>query len=168
MRQNSEDSARPPALPFDAPPGSSSPSAPSHSSDPEEPLLDDERWDLIKGCLPEAKPPRRRRGRKGGRPPLPPRLCFEALLRHLAGGRPWRGLPASFGSSRTIQRRLDLWLTQGSLQRAWRRYLETAPERERQAWGARLRTRRDSKLGLWYWELLGAARALSGGRAGQP
>jgi transposase len=132
--------------------------------DLEEPLLDDERWDLIKGCFPEAKPPRRRRGRKGGRPPLPARLCFEALLRHLAGGRPWRGLPASFGSSRTVQRRLDLWLTQGSLRAAWRRYLEASPLGTRRAWAARLSRRPGGKSGFWRAEMLGAALALCGGR----
>ena len=166
MRQNPANDEQP-ALPFDGPTAPSNRSDPSDRSDPpapEEPLLDDARWDLIKGCFPAAQPRRRRRGRKGGRPSLPARLGFEALLWHLAGGRPWAGLPKRFGSARTVQRRLDRWLEGGSLRAAWRRYLETAPDRTPPDW----RSRPGKKRGLWYWEMLGAARAFSGGRAGQP
>lgn len=131
-------------------------------------LLDDARWDLIKSCFPEAKPPRRRRDRKGGRPPLPTRQCFEALLWHLASGRPWASLPGRFGSARTVQRRLDRWLEQGSLQTAWRRYLETSPDRTSRGWSALLRSRPGKKRGFWYWEMFGAARALGGGPGGCP
>jgi transposase len=139
------------------------PADPSQPPGPALGRLDDALWDVIKGCFPEARRPWRRRERQGGRPRLPARLAFEALLWHLAAAKPWSRLPARFGSSRTVHRRLDLWLKQGNLRAAWRRYLESAPDRTRRAWRAALVARPGKKRGFWYWELSGAAQALGRG-----
>ena len=123
--------------------------------------LSDSQWDMMKNAFRSSKPPWRKRHRKGGRPPLHPRLCFDAILWHLASGLPWSCLPKEFGSPRTIQRRLNSWVEQDSLGTAWKRYLQHAPQDILDQWRRILRSRHRKRHGFWYWEMLGALRALS-------
>ncbi|MBI5210698.1 MAG: transposase [Elusimicrobia bacterium] len=120
-------------------------------------------WDLLQRVFRPKRTPLRRRERKGGRPPLPPRLCFDAVLWHLGSGLPWSCLPERFGSPRTIQRRLSQWLEQDSLGTSWRRYLEALPYEGFLSWKAILRPDPGKRRGLWYWEMLGVVRTLGGG-----
>jgi transposase len=47
--------------------------------------------------------------RKGGRPPLDDRTCFEGILWILWTGAPWSELPARYGSKSAVHHRLKAW-----------------------------------------------------------
>ncbi|MBI4677990.1 MAG: transposase [Elusimicrobia bacterium] len=111
--------------------------------------------------LPRAKSAWRRRDRKGGRPMLEERACFEAVLWYLSRRGPWRKLPGRFGSARTIQRRIMAWRLQGTLDALWQRYLEQRTVEDRQAWRRALTPDRGDRRRQWYWEMLGLVRACS-------
>ncbi|MBI4676682.1 MAG: transposase [Elusimicrobia bacterium] len=106
----------------------------------------------MKSAFHAKKRPLRRRDRKGGRPLLPPRQCFDALLWHLASGLPWSCLPERFGSPRTVHRRLRRWPEQDGLGTAWRRYLEHLPAEKVRQWSAVFGSRPGRKRGFWYWK----------------
>ena len=59
-----------------------------------------------------------------GRPPKSNHDCFHALLYVLVTGIPWDMLPAEFPSSKTVQRRLKVWLALDVFDHAWRQLAE--------------------------------------------
>ena len=59
-----------------------------------------------------------------GRPPKSNHDCFHALLYVLVTGIPWDMLPAEFPSSKTVQRRLKVWLALDVFHHAWRQLAE--------------------------------------------
>jgi transposase len=87
------------------------------------PQLTDEQWFLIEELFPWEPPTR-----AGGRPPIPPRACWEALLWLLRNGGRWQDLPKSGPSKSTLQRRLAEWTTKGILAEVWARLVELADE----------------------------------------
>lgn len=85
--------------------------------------LTDEQWFLIEELFPWEPP-----HRPGGRPPIPPRPCFEALLWLLRNGGRWQDLPKSGPSKSTLQRRLAEWTNSGILAEVWSRLVDLADE----------------------------------------
>src|SRR5438132_1704530 len=66
--------------------------------------VSDKQWEAIKPHL-----PKRKRSRKGGRPPIDDRKCFEGILWILWTGAPWSELPERYGSKSAVHRRLKEW-----------------------------------------------------------
>lgn len=83
--------------------------------------LSDEQWFLIEDLF-DWQPPTR----AGGRPPIPPRAVFEALLWMLRNGGPWKDLPEHFPSESTCRRRLREWAESGLLCEVWSRLVDLA------------------------------------------
>src|SRR2546426_2312312 len=67
-------------------------------------LLTDAQWQKIEPLL-----PRRRRHRRGGRPPAANRRVLEGILWILRSGARWQDLPSEFPSPSTCWRRLRDW-----------------------------------------------------------
>lgn len=59
-----------------------------------------------------------------GRPPVGNKECLHALLYVLASGVAWEMLPWCFPSSKTVQRRLKVWLAADAFLVVWRRLAE--------------------------------------------
>ena len=80
------------------------------------PLVSDELWDVIGPLLPVR---RKRRSRKGGRPPVDDRAALCGIVFVLRTGIPWEYLPQEMGcgSGMTCWRRLRDWQRAG----VWRR-----------------------------------------------
>jgi transposase len=91
-------------------------------TDDESPITDDQ-WFLIDDLF-EWYPP----SRAGGRPPVPPRAVFEALLWMRRNGGPWKNLPKQFPSESTCRRRLREWTESGVLAEVWSRLVELSDE----------------------------------------
>jgi transposase len=85
--------------------------------------LSDEQWFLIEDLFPWMPP-----SRVGGRPSVPPRAVFEALLWLLRNGGRWQDLPKDAPSESTCRRRLREWTEQGILAEVWSRLVELADE----------------------------------------
>lgn len=85
--------------------------------------LSDEQWLLIEDLFPWEPP-----SSLGGRPPVPPRAVFEALLWLLRNGGRWQDLPEGSPSESTCRRRLKEWTEAGLLAEAWARLVELADE----------------------------------------
>jgi hypothetical protein len=126
------------------------------------PGLTEQQWDKIKLVIPpEMRTPRpdwlakkiRRRRRRTGRPPVPDKKAFEALVWTMGGGTLDR-LPRRFGSRRTAIRRIGRWFPDGIVERLWRVYLDQLTEEERQRWAAAVARRK--RLPFWQQMLLGS------------
>jgi transposase len=94
--------------------------------------LTDEQWFLIEELFPW-NPPQR----AGGRPPIPPRPCLEALLWLLRNGGCWQDLQSLGGevpSESTLRRRLAEWVRLGILTEVWSRLADLADELGRIDW----------------------------------
>jgi len=89
----------------------------------DESQITDDQWFLIDDLF-EWCPPTR----VGGRPPIPPRAVFEALLWILRNGGPWKHLPKQFPSESTCRRRLREWAESGLLAEVWSRLVELSDE----------------------------------------
>jgi transposase len=89
----------------------------------------DEQWERI-----QARLPRRKRGRAGGRPPVDDRRCFEGILWILWTGAPWSELPEKYGSKSTVHRRLKAWAESGVLLDLWRAFLDQLDDRHKVQW----------------------------------
>lgn len=85
--------------------------------------LSDEQWFLIDDLFPW-KPP----SEFGGRPTVPPRAVFEALLWLLRNGGRWQDLPEWAPSESTCRRRLRQWTESGLLTEAWARLVKLSDE----------------------------------------
>jgi transposase len=70
--------------------------------------IPDELWQKIEPLL-----PKRRRSRKGGRPPLPYRQVADGIFYVLRTGCQWKAAPAEFGSGSTLHRYFQTWVKRG-------------------------------------------------------
>jgi putative transposase len=61
--------------------------------------LPDELWQRVETLL-----PKRRRSRKGGRPPLPYRQVLDGIFYVLRTGCHWKAVPPEFGSGSSLHR----------------------------------------------------------------
>ena len=68
-------------------------------------LVTDDLWALVEPLLPK-RPPRP----KGGKPPVPDRVCLTGILFVLKTGIPWEDFPCEMGCcGMTLWNRLDAW-----------------------------------------------------------
>lgn len=132
--------------------------------------VSDKQWELIKQHL-----PKRRRSRKGGRPPLDDRKCFEGILWILWAGAPWSELPGKYGSKSAVHRRLSEWAESGVLLNLWRAFLDQLNDDKKIRWnecfvdgmfvaakkGATVWVRPNAARGqsLWYWQMARVLRS---------
>ena len=89
----------------------------------------DRQWNLIAAQLPRSRPHRR-----GGRPPLSDRQCFEGILWVLWTGAPWSELPMRYGSKSAVHRRLCEWAESGVLLTLWRTFLDQLDDAKKIRW----------------------------------
>ena len=89
----------------------------------------DQQWELI-----EAQLPRRHPDRRGGRPRLSDRQCFEGILWILWTGAPWSELPARYGSKSAVHSRLSEWATNGVLLNVWGAFLGQLNDAKKIRW----------------------------------
>lgn len=127
----------------------------------------DEQWERIKAHLPERKKPWRKKDRKGGRPPLGDRPCFEEILWVFWTGAQWSELSPRYGSKSAVHRHLMKWTDDGTLKKLGRAFLAQLQEKEQVRWdecfvdgffasakkgGAWSAKRSGAKeQNLWYW-----------------
>jgi transposase len=57
--------------------------------------------------------PKRRRSRKGGRPPLEYRKVMDGIFYVLRTGCQWNAVPKGFGSSSSLHRYFQKWVKRG-------------------------------------------------------
>ena len=81
-----------------------------------------QQWELIPQHFPA-----RKRSRKGGRPPLDDRTCFEGMLWILWTGAPWSELPERYGFKSALHRRLKEWAARAVLLNLWRAFWSRGP-----------------------------------------
>lgn len=74
--------------------------------------IPDELWQRIEPLL-----PKRRRSRKGGRPPLDYRLVMDGIFYVLRTGCQWKAVPKGFGSGSSLHRYFQNWVTRGIFQK---------------------------------------------------
>ena len=77
--------------------------------------LTDDQWKRIRHHFPEE-----RRGKRRGRPPVPARSVFEAVLWILKTGAQWHMMPQCHPNYKTVHRRFQKWCRTGVLDRALR------------------------------------------------
>jgi transposase len=70
--------------------------------------IPDELWERIQAWI-----PKRRRGAKGGRPPIADRRALSGILYRLRTGCQWDAIPSEFGSRSTCYRRFVEWTKAG-------------------------------------------------------
>ena len=70
--------------------------------------IPDELWQRIEPLL-----PRRRRSRKGGRPPLPYRQVLDCIFYVLRTGCQWKAVPPEFGSGSSLHRYFQCLVKRG-------------------------------------------------------
>jgi|Tabmets5t2r1_1033131.scaffolds.fasta_scaffold92550_2 transposase len=88
-----------------------------------------QQWAAIRIHLPALKVSRR-----GGRPRIPDRRCFEGILWVLWTGAQWSELPRRYGSPSTCWRRLKQWEEMGVLLKLWRAFLAQLNDQEKIRW----------------------------------
>jgi transposase len=74
--------------------------------------IPDELWQRIEPLL-----PKRRRSRKGGRPPLNYRLVMDGIFYVLRTGCQWKAVPKGFGSGSSLHRYFQNWVKRGIFQK---------------------------------------------------
>lgn len=94
----------------------------------------DAQWEKVQEQLPVRKKPWRKKDRKGGRPPLDDRKCFEGILWILWTGAQWSELPPRYGSKSAVHRRLLKWTDDGTLERIWRAFLAQLQDKDHIRW----------------------------------
>jgi transposase len=70
--------------------------------------IPDELWQRIEPLL-----PKRRRSRKGGRPPLNYRTVMDGIFYVLRTGCQWKAVPKGFGSGSSLHRYFQNWVKRG-------------------------------------------------------
>ncbi len=89
-------------------------------TEPQTRFLTDEQWNLIADLFPDKEMTRR-----GGRPPVLHRDCFEGALWILTTGAHWRMLPRhEYPSESVVHGRFKLWVEIGRIKQAWQRLLK--------------------------------------------
>ena len=83
-------------------------------------------WAAIRVHRPQPKVSRR-----GGRPRVGDRRCFEGILWILWTGAQWSELPRRYGSPSTCWRRLKQWEEAGVLLTLWRTFLAPLNDQEK-------------------------------------
>jgi putative transposase len=73
--------------------------------------IPDELWQRLELLL-----PRRRRSRKGGRPPLDYRQVMDGIFYVLRTGCQWKAVPKGFGSGSSLHRYFQKWVKRGLFQ----------------------------------------------------
>ena len=96
--------------------------------------LTDKQWEKVREHLPVRKKPWRKKDRKGGRPPLDDRKCFEGILWILWTGAQWSELPPRYGSKSAVHRRLMTWTDDGTLERIWWAFLAPLQDKDHLRW----------------------------------
>ena len=130
----------------------------------------DKQWMLIEAQLPKRKPDKR-----GGRPPISDRQCFEGILWILWTGAPWSELPERYGSKSAVHRRLSQWAESELLLNLWRAFLDQLNDARKIRWnecfvdgmfvvakkGASVWARPNAVRGqsLWYWQMARVLRS---------
>jgi putative transposase len=91
--------------------------------------VSDEFWERVEPLVPEA--PSRARG---GRPRMPDRKAFEAMVYVLRTGIQWNALPREMGASSTVHERFQEWEREGFFEEVWRAGLVEYEELEGIEW----------------------------------
>ncbi len=78
--------------------------------------LSDEQWERIRHHFPEEA----QKGKRRGRPPVPARHVFEAVLWILHTGAQWSFLPECYPNYKTVHRTFQTWVRTGVLERVLR------------------------------------------------
>ncbi len=95
--------------------------------------ITDKQWEKVKAILPVRKRPWLKR-KRGGRPPVDDRKCFEGILWILWTGAQWAALPKEYGAKSTVHRRLSKWTADGTLEKIWYTFLAQLQEKEQIRW----------------------------------
>lgn len=74
--------------------------------------IPDELWQHMEPML-----PKRRRSRKGGRPPLPFRQVLNGIFYVMRTGCQWKAVPAEFGSGSSLHRYFQYFVRRGLFQK---------------------------------------------------
>ena len=77
--------------------------------------MPDELWERMEMLL-----PKRRRSRKGGRPPLPLRKVADGIFYVLRTGCQWKAAPREFGSGSSLHRYFQAWTKRGVFRQLWK------------------------------------------------
>jgi transposase len=96
--------------------------------------LSDAFWTRIEPLLPKAAPPPRARRKVGGRPRVPPRRVFAAILYVLRTGCQWKAVPPQYTSGSTAHLWFQRWQRAGVFRRLWQAGLAEYDEFEGLAW----------------------------------
>jgi len=91
--------------------------------------LSDEFWERVEPLVPEAPSHAR-----GGRPRMPDRKAFEAMVYVLRTGIQWNALPREMGASSTVHERFQEWERTGLFEKLWRVGLAEYEELEGIEW----------------------------------
>ena len=130
----------------------------------------DSQWQHIAAQLPKRQPSRR-----GGRPRLSDRQCFEGILWIVWTGAPWSELPARYGSKSAVHSRLSEWAASGVLLALWRALLDQLNDARQIRWnecfvdgmfvpakkGANVWAQPNAARGrsLWFWQMARVLRS---------
>jgi len=87
-------------------------------------------WDQVLPLIPPAPS-----HAKGGRPRMPDRQAFEAIVYILRTGIPWNALPSEIGARSTVHDRFLEWRRQGFFQALQHAELQGADELQGIDWG---------------------------------
>jgi putative transposase len=91
--------------------------------------VSDEFWERVEPLVPEAPS-----HAKGGRPRMPDRKAFEAMVYVLRTGIQWNALPREMGASSTVHERFQEWERLGFFEEVWRAGLAEYEELEGIEW----------------------------------
>jgi putative transposase len=91
--------------------------------------VSDEFWERVEPLIPPAPS-----HAKGGRPRMPDRRAFEAMIYVLRTGIQWNALPKEMGASSTVHERFQEWERAGFFERLWEEELARYDELEGIEW----------------------------------
>ena len=91
--------------------------------------VSDEFWERVEPLVPPTPS-----HAKGGRPRMPNRKAFEAMIYVLRTGIQWNALPREMGASSTVHERFQQWEREGFFERLWEEELAHYDELEGIEW----------------------------------
>jgi transposase len=109
-------------------------------------------WNQFRHLAQDPQRPFRKAKRKGGRPRIPNRRAFGAILWILRSGGTWKHLPKHFCSARTAQRRLKEWDRARWLHVIFRGYLSCCVPEERLRWRAVIAAEQNRRIRWWAFQ----------------